>query len=67
VRTSSSNAIMAPITDDAVNSLKDLITKLENRVHELEGKLSGGGSSGGSANLPQAMRMTIMGPPGAGA
>lgn len=56
---------MAPITDDAVNSLKDLITKLENRVHELEGKLSGGGSDE-SANLPQAMRMTIMGPPGAG-
>jgi adenylate kinase len=57
---------MAPITDDAVSGLKDLITKLENRVHELEGKLSGSNSSATGSEAPQAMRMTIMGPPGAG-
>jgi len=53
---------MAPITDDAISGLKGLITSLEARVHELEGKLQS--ATGGEA--PQGMRMTIMGPPGAG-
>ena len=53
---------MAPITDDAISGLKGLITSLEARVHELEGKLAT--ANGGEA--PQGMRMTIMGPPGAG-
>jgi len=53
---------MAPITDDAISGLKGLITSLEARVHELEGKLAS--ANGGEA--PQGMRMTIMGPPGAG-
>lgn len=58
---------MAPITDDAVEELKSLVRKLENRVHELEGRFTGGQSSGSSpASSSQTMRMIIMGPPGAG-
>jgi len=53
---------MAPITDEAVSDLKAMISKLENRVHELEGKLSGSSSSASS----KYMRMVLMGPPGAG-
>lgn len=58
---------MAPITDDIVNDLKSTIHKLESRVHELEARFNGspGGGSGG-ANPLNAMRMVLMGPPGAG-
>ena len=60
---------MAPIRDETVDALRDLINKLESRVEQLEAKLhSTGGeapsrktkSSGGS------IRMILMGPPGAG-
>jgi len=55
---------MAPITDDKVSDLKDLVHKLEARVHELERRLEGGGSSKPSTS--DAMRMILIGPPGAG-
>jgi len=55
---------MAPITDDKVSDLKDLVHKLETRVHELERRLEGGGSSKPSTS--DAMRMILIGPPGAG-
>ncbi|OCK80184.1 adenylate kinase [Lepidopterella palustris CBS 459.81] len=52
---------MAPLKDQVVDDLKNLVHRLESRVAELEAKLSGSdGSSGGS------MRMILMGPPGAG-
>ena len=58
---------MAPITDDTVQALRDTIHKLESRVQQLESRLGGGddGSSkaGGSRD---AIRMILMGPPGAG-
>lgn len=54
---------MAPITDEQVHDLKDLIRKLESRVHELEQKIS----AGGSLSTPsESMRMILIGPPGAG-
>ena len=59
---------MAPIKDETVDNLRDLVHKLESRVQQLEARLEG--SSGGS---PQQMnsdgpsiRMILMGPPGAG-
>ena len=60
---------MAPVTDQVADELKALVRKLEDRVHELETRLGGSGlqsSSGSTANASQAMRMIIMGPPGAG-
>lgn len=60
------NYTMAPITDDVVNGLKGLIEKLENRVQEVEAKLTGHESSSTPSTSPSGMRMVIMGPPGAG-
>jgi hypothetical protein len=55
---------MAPITDDKVQDLKDHIHKLETRVIELERRLESGGKK---PEPHEAMRMILMGPPGAGA
>jgi hypothetical protein len=54
--------VMAPITDGTVDSLKELVSKLEARVAHLEARLEGKekGHSGTS------MRMILIGPPGAG-
>jgi adenylate kinase len=56
---------MAPIGDDAVQSLHDLVNKLESRVKELEDRLQN--ASGGSKQTADGgVRMILMGPPGAG-
>lgn len=56
---------MAPIGDDTVKSLHDLVNKLESRVKQLEDKLHQ--ASGGAAPAPaESVRMILMGPPGAG-
>lgn len=59
---------MAPIKDDTVDSLRDLVHKLESRVQQLEAKLES--SVGGSAQRAKtdgpSIRMILMGPPGAG-
>jgi adenylate kinase len=52
---------MAPITDEVISDLKSTIHRLEKRVEELESRLSGGEKSSAGA-----MRMILMGPPGAG-
>ncbi|KAL8908312.1 MAG: hypothetical protein Q9171_005498 [Xanthocarpia ochracea] len=59
---------MAPIKDDTVDSLRDLVHKLESRVQQLEAKLEGsGGDSGQQTKTPgPSIRMILMGPPGAG-
>ena len=57
---------MAPIGDDAVQSLQDLVNKLETRVKQLEDKLQHA-SSGTTHNATDGVRMILMGPPGAGA
>ncbi|KAL8667995.1 MAG: hypothetical protein Q9168_007132 [Polycauliona sp. 1 TL-2023] len=59
---------MAPIKDETVDNLRDLVQKLESRVQQLEAKLDGAG--GGAARQPKtdgpSVRMILMGPPGAG-
>ncbi|KAI9819804.1 MAG: adenylate kinase [Thelocarpon impressellum] len=56
---------MAPIKDETVDDLKELVHQLESRVHQLEARLQGDGAP----PKPQAsseLRMILMGPPGAG-
>jgi adenylate kinase len=55
---------MAPIREETVTDLKDLVAKLETRVRQLEDRLGGEGTK--SRTPSQSMRMILMGPPGAG-
>jgi hypothetical protein len=55
---------MAPMTDTVVDDLKNTVHKLEQRIAELESRLSGHGGS--SAAAQESVRMILMGPPGAG-
>ncbi len=56
---------MAPIGDNTVQGLQDLVNKLESRVKELEDKVTH--AQGGAAPAPSgSIRMILMGPPGAG-
>jgi len=55
---------MAPIKDETVQDLKDLINQLERRVHQLERRLGGDGAK--PMSTAESMRMILMGPPGAG-
>jgi adenylate kinase len=56
---------MAPIGDDTVQALQELVNKLESRVKQLEDKLQH--ASGGPApSSSGSVRMILMGPPGAG-
>ncbi|KAK4940268.1 adenylate kinase [Elasticomyces elasticus] len=57
---------MAPITEQHVDSLKDHIHKLEARIWELEQRMTGGGSTSSKESKTDAMRMILIGPPGAG-
>lgn len=60
---------MAPIKDETVEGLRDLISKLETRVEQLEAKLeqtTGGPSTRKQKNPVAGIRMILMGPPGAG-
>ncbi|KAH0538369.1 adenylate kinase [Glutinoglossum americanum] len=52
---------MAPIPDEIVENLKDLVHKLESRVQQLESRLEHG-----AGKPPRGLRMILMGPPGAG-
>jgi adenylate kinase len=56
---------MAPITDTAVDELKSTVSRLEQRIVELENRLSGQGGSAPAASQ-ESVRMILMGPPGAG-
>ena len=56
---------MAPIKDETVDALKDLVNKLETRVKQLEDKIQHGGS-GAAPAANESVRMILMGPPGAG-
>lgn len=47
----------------SVDELKQLVSRLESRIEQLESKLTGTGKASGSDD---GMRMIIMGPPGAG-
>jgi hypothetical protein len=56
---------MAPITQETVDGLKDIIHKLESRVADLESRLTGNDSK--SPSISEQVRIILMGPPGAGA
>ena len=55
---------MAPITEEAVTSLKDMVGKLEARVQDLESRLTNGSNK--PKSISEQMRIILMGPPGAG-
>lgn len=60
---------MAPIRDETVESLRDLVGKLESRVEQLELKLQQAGGDVKpqlSKSSGEGIRMVLMGPPGAG-
>lgn len=50
------------MADKLVEQLQNTVTRLENRLSELEAKLAGSSSSKSS----DGMRMILIGPPGAG-
>jgi len=56
---------MAPIGDETVQSLQELVNKLESRVKQLEDKLQHA-SGGTPTTTSESVRMILMGPPGAG-
>lgn len=60
---------MAPIKDETVDGLRDLVSKLETRVQQLEAKLeqsTGGPHARKQRSSLAGIRMILMGPPGAG-
>ncbi|KAI9803949.1 MAG: adenylate kinase [Piccolia ochrophora] len=58
---------MAPIRDETVEKLKEMVNNLESRVHQLESRLQRAeGGAGKSKPDSGEMRMILMGPPGAG-
>ena len=58
---------MAPIKDETVEALRDLVHKLEARVRELEAKVGQvGGVPISTSKTAEQIRMILMGPPGAG-
>lgn len=60
---------MAPIKDETVDGLRDLVSKLELRVEQLEAKLeqtTGAPTARRSKSSSSSIRMILMGPPGAG-
>ncbi|KAL8679127.1 MAG: hypothetical protein Q9186_004572 [Xanthomendoza sp. 1 TL-2023] len=59
---------MAPIKDETVESLRDLVHKLESRVQQLEAKIEGSASQSSQQAKTggPSVRMILMGPPGAG-
>ncbi|MCJ1477353.1 adenylate kinase [Lambiella insularis] len=59
---------MAPIKDETVDALRDLVNKLESRVEQLESKLQqvgGEGPTRGAKSSTESIRIILMGPPGA--
>lgn len=56
---------MAPIGDETVQGLHELVNKLEQRIKQLEDKLTH--VEGGTKHTAdEEIRMILMGPPGAG-
>ena len=58
---------MAPIKDQTVDALRELVNKLETRVEQLEAKLNAANGEEPRSEKPsESIRMILMGPPGAG-
>ena len=55
---------MAPITDSAVSDLQSTVSRLEQRIAELESRLQG--QVGIADQAQESVRMILIGPPGAG-
>jgi len=55
---------MAPITDSAVSDLQSTVSRLEQRIAELESRLQG--QVGIKDQAQESVRMILIGPPGAG-
>ena len=55
---------MAPITDSAVSDLQGTVSRLEQRIAELESRLQG--QVGIADKSQESVRMILIGPPGAG-
>ena len=55
---------MAPITDSAVSDLQSTVSRLEQRIAELESRLQG--QVGIKDQARESVRMILIGPPGAG-
>lgn len=55
---------MAPITDSAVSDLQSTVSRLEQRIAELESRLQG--QVGVKDQAQESVRMILIGPPGAG-
>lgn len=55
---------MAPITDSAVSDLQGTVSRLEQRIAELESRLQG--QVGIADQAQESVRMILIGPPGAG-
>jgi adenylate kinase len=58
---------MAPITQETVDGLKEVIATLESRVAQLEERITYGADESKRKSIPEQMRIVLMGPPGAGA
>jgi len=56
---------MAPIIDETVDALRELVHKLESRVQQLEAKLEQADGAPARTST-QSVRMILIGPPGAG-
>lgn len=54
---------MAPTVEQIVDDIKSSIQKLESRMSDLEARVEG---KAAGVTAPSAMRMILMGPPGAG-
>ena len=54
---------MAPVSEQLIEDLKNTVHRLESRVQDLEGRLSGDGKK---SSAGESVRMILMGPPGAG-
>jgi adenylate kinase len=60
---------MAPIKDETVDALRDLVNKLESRIEQLEARLHHAGGDAPARRIKgntDSIRMILMGPPGAG-
>ncbi|KAF3002984.1 adenylate kinase [Curvularia kusanoi] len=55
---------MAPLTDSAVSDLQSTVSRLEQRIAELESRLQG--QVGIADKAQESVRMILIGPPGAG-
>lgn len=57
---------MAPTGEGELEYLKRLVSQLNDKIHDLEGKASSAVKSAVGATPAEQLRMILVGPPGAG-